>query len=114
MLRVIVELVPFGVEKDKKTIGEMVIANVGRGGDGTNYIGHFADDRGNEHYAFLQNHDRSKQVLELVRLISEVMLLEKPESLGLAYMAVSERLAKKNKFKKKQEKRLQKEALNES
>ena len=114
MLRVTVELVPFGVEKDKKTIGEMVIANVGRGGTGSNYIGHFIDDRGNEHHAFLENHDRSKQVLELVRLISEVMLLEKQSSVSLAYMAVTERLAKKNKFKKKTLKRQKAQALNES
>lgn len=48
MLRVTVELLPFGSETDKKTIGVIKIANVGRNrGDGF-YRSRFFDEEGQE------------------------------------------------------------------
>ena len=39
MLRVTIELVPFGIEEEAREIGKMVIANDGAGGYG---VGHYA------------------------------------------------------------------------
>lgn len=77
MLRVTIELVPFGNEDYKKDIAQMLIANVGKNPDGTyNYVASYIDDRGNEKDGVLYSHDRSKPVLEIFRLMSEVLTFE--------------------------------------
>jgi len=73
MLRVTVELVPFGDESKKRKIGEMVIANDGSGDISTAsyqaWIG--ADDHSGDPAMFskLERHDRSKSVWELIKLL---------------------------------------------
>lgn len=75
MLRVTVELVPFGREAEKQKIAEMVIANNTLGG----YEAWTApDDWSGEpaRYGYLQDHDRRKSVWELIRLMLECIRLE--------------------------------------
>jgi hypothetical protein len=81
----------------------MVIANIGRGGTGSNYAADYMDDKGKVHSALLFNHDRSLEVLDLLRKISEVMLLESNE-IPEVYQAMFRRFKKKNKFRKKKAK----------
>jgi hypothetical protein len=77
MLRVKIDLVPFGDEAMTKQIAEMVIANAGHNANGTHkYVASYADDRGNKLDGVLLEHDRNQSVLELVRLVSEVLCLE--------------------------------------
>lgn len=76
MLRVKIDIVPFGAEDQTRQIGELIIGNVGRGSDGHNYIAHYIDDSGNELTGKLLNYDRKQILLEIVRRCSEVLLLE--------------------------------------
>jgi hypothetical protein len=76
MLRITIDLVPFGDEEMTKKIGEMVIANKTMTLDSANYEAWAADDKGFEAFAELTDFDRSKGPWELLRLISEAMLLE--------------------------------------
>lgn len=68
MIRVTVELVPFGDEARKKTIGIMNIAN---DGTGDIEIGHYEarleDDRGTEKTVSVLNHIRQDGVWRLIR-----------------------------------------------
>lgn len=68
MLRVTVELVPFGDESRKKTIGIMNIANDGRG---SSEVGHYdvrlEDDRDVERNARVLHYQRSRGAWSLVR-----------------------------------------------
>lgn len=86
MLRITIDLVPFGDESMKKKIGEMVIANKTITMGTANYEAWASDDKGFEGFAELRDFDRSKGPWELLRLLLEAMLLEshtpseKPES----------------------------------
>lgn len=71
MLRITVELVPYGDETKKRKIGEMVIAN-DLGGDHWhgNYQGWVAADDWSKTpslFGKVVNHDRSKSVWELIK-----------------------------------------------
>lgn len=75
MLRITVELVPFGDEDRKRQIGEMVIANDGHG----DYAAWTAPDGWSgepARYGVLLNYDRSQSVWELIRLMLEAIRLE--------------------------------------
>ena len=73
MLRITVELVPFGDENRKRKIGEMVIANDGSGDIETaSYQAWIAaDDHSGEPamFATLAHHDRRHSVWELIRAL---------------------------------------------
>lgn len=95
MLRVKIELVPFGDEAKTNQIAEMVIANAGINDDGTyKYVASYKDDQGNTSDGMLLSHDRNQPVLELVRLLSEVLLLEKINRKELKKLQLTEYLKK--------------------
>jgi hypothetical protein len=86
MLRVTIELVPFGDESATKKIGEMVLANdaTGRHNIG-NYEAWTAPDNWSgepARYGVVKNYDRDQSVWELVRLMLEAIRLEdhKPDT----------------------------------
>ena len=81
MLRITVELVPFGDESNTRKIGEMVIANTGRVGELNSYEGWTAEDEHSGEPAMFGrvNFDRRQSVWELVRLMVESIRLEKHE-----------------------------------
>lgn len=98
MLRVTIELVPYGDETRKKKIGEMVLAN---DGDGTGKKGNYeawtaADDWSKEpaRYGVLKNYDRSQSVWELMRLMLEAIRLEHHEPTTDLSKRLKERLGK--------------------
>ena len=67
MIRVTVELVPFGDEEKKKTIGIMNIANDGTGTkEFGNYDARLEDDRGTEKTTKIQRHERAAGVWTLI------------------------------------------------
>ena len=68
MIRVTVELVPFGIEESKKTIGIMNIANDGTGDRLTgNYEARLEDDAGTEATVMVKGHKRGDGVWTLIR-----------------------------------------------
>lgn len=78
MLRITVELVPFGNEDRKSKIAEMVIANTGRTEDCA-YMGWTAPDdwsREPARFGKLFEFDRRQSVWELIRLMLEAIRLE--------------------------------------
>lgn len=81
MLRITVELVPFGDEKKVRKIGEMVLANIGDGtGRFGEYVGWAAPDTWSgepARFGVLKAYDRAQSVWELVRLMLEAIRLEK-------------------------------------
>lgn len=81
MLRVTIELVPFGDEAKKRKIGEMVIANTGKNPDGTfSYAAWTAKDQHSQEsglFGRLLSFDRRQSPWELIRLILEAIRLEK-------------------------------------
>lgn len=70
MLRVTIELVPFGEEDRKKKIGEMVIANTGGNHEGGfSYQGWTSADGFSKtpiRFGKVENHDRNQNVWELI------------------------------------------------
>ena len=67
MIRVKVELVPFGIESEAKEIGQLVLANDGWGNIFTgNYVFVYADDNGNEHEGSVKNFPRQQGVWSLI------------------------------------------------
>ena len=67
MLRITVEIVPFGVEEDKKTIGEMVIVNDGAGTRNLgSYYWNLKDDKGLALFGEEVQHKRSHGVWPLI------------------------------------------------
>lgn len=81
MLRVTVELVPYGDESKKKQIGQMVIANDSSGDSSkASYQAWTAADAWSKEparFGKLSGYDRSQSVWELVRLVLEAVRLEK-------------------------------------
>ena len=79
MLRVTVELVPFGDEAKLETIATMVIANDNTGNLYTsNYETWLRDYRfSKDKFARLADFDRGQTVWELIRRLLEAALLEK-------------------------------------
>lgn len=80
MLRVTVELIPFGDETKAKKLGEMVIANTGSvGDDKASYEAWIGPDDftgSKAKFGKLDVFERSKGVWELIRLLTEACLLE--------------------------------------
>ena len=71
-LRVTVEIVPFGEEKEKRTIGVANISNIG-GKDVCNYVYNYKDNDGTVVEGTIYNHDRSDGALELIhRVITSI------------------------------------------
>lgn len=77
MIRVTVELVPWGDESMKKTIGVMNIANDGNSGDREigNYEARMEDDRGTEKTVHVMGHKRTTGVWTLIRRTLQEMNL---------------------------------------
>jgi len=77
MLRITVELIPFGNEDQKKKIGEMVAANVSfsrENGNGYSYDAWIAADNWSGTpalFAQLKGYDRNQSVWELIRTLIE-------------------------------------------
>lgn len=97
MLRITVELVPFGNEDQKRKIGEMVAANVtfSRGnGNGHSYDAYIAADEFSGTptlFAKLDGYDRSQSVWELIRALVTVA---QPVDLSQGNERLLERLEK--------------------
>ena len=67
MIRVRVDLVPFGNEDEAKEIGQLVLANDGYGNVFTgNYVFVYADDHGNEHEGAVKDFPRSEGIWKLI------------------------------------------------
>jgi hypothetical protein len=67
MIRVRVEIVPFGIESDAREIGQMIIANDGTGDKySANYGFVYADTHGDHHEGTVKNFSRSKGFWNLV------------------------------------------------
>lgn len=80
MLRVTIELVPFGNEMAKKKIAEMVLANDGTGNpEKADYEAWTASNEWSgepARYGKLVGYDRSQSVWELIRLMLEAIRCE--------------------------------------
>lgn len=80
MLRITIELVPFGDEDRKHKIGEMLIVNTGdsSGSKGSYKAWTVSDDWSGKpaRYGKLDNYDRSQSPWELIRLMLEAIRLE--------------------------------------
>ena len=67
MIRVRVDLVPFGNEDEAKEIGQLVLANDGYGNIFTgNYVFVYADDRGNEYEGSVKDFPRNQGIWKLI------------------------------------------------
>lgn len=67
MLRVTVELVPFGIEKNTEIIGEMVIGNENTYADNTaNYVYAYRDNSGIEEFGYVSGFDRTDGIWRLM------------------------------------------------
>ena len=67
MIRVRVDLVPFGNEDEAKEIGQLVLANDGSGNAFTgNYVFVYADDSGREHEGSVKDFPRQQGIWELL------------------------------------------------
>lgn len=107
MLRVKIELVPFGDESMTKQIAEMVIANAGiNPSTGSHkYIGSYADDKGNDFTGLVREHDRSKNVLELLFAMAEQLIhvdVYEEELAELHLDTYMKRLQERNSMRKKE------------
>jgi pyoverdine/dityrosine biosynthesis protein Dit1 len=67
MIRVRVDLVPFGNEDEAKEIGQLVLANDGSGNAFTgNYVFVYADDSGKEHVGSVKDFPRKQSIWKLI------------------------------------------------
>lgn len=96
MLRVTVELVPYGDETKKKKIGEMVLANTGDGtGEKGDYEAWTAPDNWSGEpakYGKLFGYDRSQSVWELVYQMVRMVRLADEEPTSELSSRLKERL----------------------
>ena len=77
MLRITIELVPFGREAYKRTIGGMNIINDGTGDNDTgNYKYELMDDRGDSIKGKLKGHNRNQSVFRILKAVLNKALLE--------------------------------------
>lgn len=101
MLRVIVELVPFGDESKKKKVGEMVLANDTSGyGNSSNYEGWIAPDEwcaDPQMFGRVKGYDRRGNVWQLIKMMIEECLPKHVPGRGEDDLA--QRLKKKLGFK---------------
>ena len=67
MIRVRVDLVPFGNEDEAKEIGQLVLANDGYGNVFTgNYVFVYADNSGNEYEGAVKDFPRNQGIWKLI------------------------------------------------
>lgn len=67
MIRVKVDLVPFGNEDEAKEIGQLVLANDGWGNAFTgNYVFVYADNSGEEHVGSVKDFPRKQGIWKLI------------------------------------------------
>ena len=67
MLRIIVDLVPYGDEDEATPIGEMIIGNDHTYKDNTaDYIYGYRDDNGTEEFGHITRFDRSEGIWKLI------------------------------------------------
>lgn len=67
MIRVRIDLVPFGNEDGAREIGQLVLANDGYGNIFTgNYVFVYADDNGNEHEGSVKDFPRQQGIWKLI------------------------------------------------
>ena len=67
VIRVRVDLVPFGNEDEAKEIGQLVLANDGSGNAFTgNYVFVYADNHGEEHEGSVKDFPRKQGIWELI------------------------------------------------
>jgi hypothetical protein len=69
MLRVTVELVPFGEESMKENIATMLIANVSHGDNPASYVSTYTLNNGLVATKTVTNHDRRDHVWSLVKAV---------------------------------------------
>lgn len=82
MLRVTIDLVPFGEESESTAIGEMIIGNVKMlPGNYADYVYGYRDDHGVEEYGMVYDFDRSTGVWELVNTCLNAAPTAVPETL---------------------------------
>lgn len=74
MLRVTVEIVPFGEESRKRTISTLEIGNLQGYGDVCDYICRLKDGEKDETF-YVRNHERKKGAWELIRRVSECYVM---------------------------------------
>lgn len=68
MLRVTVDLVPFGEESESRPIGEMIIGNVEMlPGNRANYVYFYKNNHGVSENGMVYNFDRGRDVWDLVK-----------------------------------------------
>ena len=75
MIRVTIELVPFGREEEKETLQTIEIANVGQVSDKISYYDSNIDG---EHFAWT-SHRRSDGVLKLIKKVFSEAEIKKPQ-----------------------------------
>jgi hypothetical protein len=67
MIRVTVDLVPFGVESESRKIGELILANVSMKDNNTaDYIYAFVSDKSDMQSGSVTSFDRSRGIWELI------------------------------------------------
>ena len=83
MLRLTLEIVPFGIESQKQTIDAIEIFNTGENEQRPD-LGDYNAVRGGKLIGQVKNHDRSDGALKLVRDMFESILSEKIVDITLA------------------------------
>ena len=82
MLRLTIDLVPFGEEEGTEKIGEMIIGNIAMLGDNkADYVYGYRDNHGVDKIGLVNNFDRSSGVWELVSTCLNAPDKEVPEVL---------------------------------
>ena len=77
MLRITIELVPFGKEQYKRTIGDMIIYNDGTGDTSTgNYKYKLSDDSATSIKGKLKGHNRMQSVFKIIQAVLNKALPE--------------------------------------
>jgi hypothetical protein len=80
MLRITIDLVPFGNEEGSKAIGEMIIGNEHMYADNTaNYVYGYRDDKGTEEFGYITRFDRSEGIWKLLHRCLDEGNTEYPE-----------------------------------
>ena len=82
MLRLTIDLVPFGEEEGTEKIGEMIIGNIKMLPENyADYVYGFRDDHGVERYGMVYDFDRSTGVWDLITTCLNAEHTAVPESL---------------------------------
>jgi hypothetical protein len=80
MLRITIDLVPFGNEEDSQTIGEMIIGNEHTYANNTaNYVYGYRDDKGTQEFGCITRFDRSEGIWKLLHRCLDEGNIDYPE-----------------------------------